>query len=129
MGLPVFGNYSNPQWIAEPNGRETWGLVPSCLLTLGLSVYSAIHLNVFHRDCGWWARGFIRCRLLVVAQLAPEFIVFKTRVQRRQAVRIARMFRRLNEKEETSFRIRTLWAHSWPRVGIFDPERPERQEI
>jgi len=54
MGLPVSGisNYSNPQWIAEPSGRDTWGLVQNCLLKLGLSVYSAIRLNVFHRYCG-----------------------------------------------------------------------------
>lgn len=99
-----------------------------CRVVCGLCVYSAVHLNVFRRNCGWWARGFIKCKWLVVALLAPEFIVFNAWSQRRQAVRIARMLRRLNGQEEPSYSIRTGWAHFWPRAGMFDLENPKRQE-
>jgi len=130
ISLPVFGisNYSDPQWIREPTDRGAWGLVQSCLLILGLCVYSAIHLIVVHRDCGWWARGFIRGKWLVVAPLAPEFIVFNAWFQRQQAVRKARLLRRLHGQDEPSSRTWTLWGLVWPRPRIFDPERPKRQE-
>ena len=33
-------------WVDEPNGRGTWGLIQTCLVTLFLCTYTAIHLNV-----------------------------------------------------------------------------------
>lgn len=124
MGLPVFGisNYSNPQWIPEPNNRGTWGLVQSCLLTLGLCVYSAIHLNVFHRECSWWTRYLIRCKWLVVALLAPEAIVFNAWSQRRQAVRLARVLRRRSGQEEPVSCFLSIWNKIWSRTRIVDQE-------
>lgn len=129
MGLPLFGtsNYSDPQWMPEPNSRGTWGLVQTCLLTLGLCVYTAIHLNVFHRECRWWTRALIRLKWLVVALLAPEFIVYNAWSQRRQAVRIARMLRRRCGQEEPVSLISALWARLRPKAGTSDPERPRRQ--
>ena len=129
MGLDIFGtsNYSNPQWIPEPNGRGTWGLIQTCLLTLGLCVYSAIHLNVFHRQCRWWTRLSIRLKWLVVALLAPEFIVYNAWSQRRQAVRIARMLRRRCGQKEPVPLILNLWTYLWPRARITDPEGPKDQ--
>lgn len=126
MGLPLFGtsNYSDPQWMPEPNSRGTWGLVQTCLLTLGLCVYSAIHLNVFHRECRWWTRALIRLKWLVVALLAPEFIVYNAWSQRRQAVRIARMLRRRCGQEEPVAPISALWARLWSKAGTSDPENP-----
>ena len=130
MGLPIFGasNYSDPQWVPEPDGRGTWGLVQTCLLTLGLCVYSAIHLNVFHRECKWWTRWLIRCKWLLVALLAPEFIVFNAWSQRRQAVRIAGMLRDRSGQEKLGSRILALWRRLWPRARIFDRERAQYQE-
>ena len=129
MGLDIFGtsNYSNPQWIPEPNGRGTWGLIQTCLLTLGLCVYSAIHLNIFHRQCRWWTRLLIRLKWLVVALLAPEFIVYNAWSQRRQAVRIARMLRRRCGQKEPVPLIMNLWTYLWPRARIIDPEGPKDQ--
>jgi hypothetical protein len=33
-------------WVSDPTGRGTISLVFSCLLTLGLCVWSAMHLNI-----------------------------------------------------------------------------------
>lgn len=33
-------------WIDDPDGRGTFTIVSSCVLTLSLCVYTAIHLNV-----------------------------------------------------------------------------------
>ena len=111
----------------EPNGRGTWGLIQTCLLTLGLCIYSAIHLNVFHRQCRWWTRLSIRLKWLVIALLAPEFIVHNAWSQRRQAVRIARMLRRrCGQKEPVPLGL-NLWTYLWPRARIIDPEGPKDQ--
>ena len=130
MGLPIFGisNYSNPQWVPEPNGRGTWGLVQTCLLTLGLCVYSAVHLNVFHRECNWWTRFLIRCKWLIVALLAPEFIVFNAWSQRRQAIRIARILRRRCNQGDPVSPIMKLWARARPMVRDLDPESSHSRE-
>ena len=125
MGLPIFGtsNYSSPNWVPEPNGRGTWGLVQTCLLTLGLCVYSAIHLNVFHHGCNWWTRSLIRGKWLLVALLAPEFIVFNAWSQRRQAVRIARILRKRYGQEEPCSLIFKVWRFLWSKARTIDTER------
>ena len=124
MGLPIFGtsNYSNPNWVPEPNGRGTWGLVQTCLLTLGLCVYSAIHLNVFHRECAWWANLLIRCKWLLVALLAPEFIVFNAWSQRRQAMRIAHLLRKRYGQEEPRSLIFMAWDYVRSKAREVDLE-------
>jgi hypothetical protein len=33
-------------WHSEPRGRGTWGILSTCLLTLGLCVWTALHLNI-----------------------------------------------------------------------------------
>ena len=37
-------------WVSDPTGRGTISLVFSCLLTLGLCVWSAMHLNIPPHD-------------------------------------------------------------------------------
>lgn len=125
MGLPIFGasNYTRPQFVPEPIGRGTWGLVQSCLFTLGLCVYSAIHVNVFHRECRWWTRALIRCKWLVVALLAPEFIVFNAWSQRRQALRIAHALRKRSGQVEHESWMVTLRRYLRPKSPVPDQER------
>lgn len=35
-----------PPWVADPSGRGTWRIIYSCVFTLVLCVYTAIHLNI-----------------------------------------------------------------------------------
>ncbi len=44
-GLESMASMSSA-WVGEPDGRGTWGLIQTCFLTLFLSIYSAIHLNI-----------------------------------------------------------------------------------
>lgn len=64
-------------WVDDPNGRGTWGLITSCFLTLGLCVWSALHLNIpgkhesrrqsWIRQLRWVALGFLIPELVVLA--------------------------------------------------------------
>lgn len=96
MGLDIFGesNYTNARWIPDPDTRGTSGLILTCSITLALCVSSALHLNVFHRQCGLWMRCLVRAKWILIALLAPEFVVFNAWSQRRHALRIAKMLRK-----------------------------------
>ena len=63
-------------WQPDPNGRGTFTLVSSCVLTLIICVYSAMHLNVPPRHesiIQFWVRN-IRWALLGI--FGPELVVF-----------------------------------------------------
>ncbi|KAK0105190.1 hypothetical protein ONS95_004414 [Cadophora gregata] len=62
-------------WVADPNGRGTSGLVISCLLTLGLCVWSAMHLNIPVKHEGqreFWLR---RVKWSTCGVPIPELVV------------------------------------------------------
>jgi hypothetical protein len=49
----VFGNGSTSHiatWKAEPNHRGTYGILMTCLITLGLCLWTAVHLNISSSD-------------------------------------------------------------------------------
>ena len=63
-------------WQSDPNGRGTFTLVSSCVFTLTICVYSAMHLNVPPRgesSAKFWLRN-IRWALLGI--FGPELVVF-----------------------------------------------------
>lgn len=63
-------------WVSEPYGRGTFSLVLSCVLTLGLCVWSAMHLNIPpHNVSRWhtWIRSF---SWGLTGIFAPELLVF-----------------------------------------------------
>lgn len=65
-----------PAWVPDPDYRGTWSLLYSCVFTLVLCVWTAIHLNVpaqgesqagqFYRKMGW----------VLTAIFAPELAAF-----------------------------------------------------
>lgn len=65
-----------PSWVPDPDNRGTWSLLYSCVFTLVLCVWTAIHPNIpaqgesqarqFCRKMGW----------VLAAILAPEFGAF-----------------------------------------------------
>ncbi len=62
--------------MSDPNGRGTFSLVLSCLLTLGLCVWSAMHLDIPpHEESSLqtWGRN-IKWGLIGI--FAPELVVF-----------------------------------------------------
>ena len=69
-------NETTTGWVSDPNGRGTFSLVVSCLLTLSLCVWSAMHLNIpgtYHPTIQEFIRGI---RWGVVGIFAPELVVF-----------------------------------------------------
>ncbi|KIW27464.1 uncharacterized protein PV07_07198 [Cladophialophora immunda] len=63
-------------WKSEPDSRGTWTLLYSCLFTLFLCVYSAIHINIPARGDSGNAQFWRKVKWVVVAILAPEIVLY-----------------------------------------------------
>ena len=65
-----------PSWVPDPDNRGTWSLLYSCVFTLVLCVWTAIHLNVpsYHESqLSQWLR---KSKWVLLAIIAPEFCVY-----------------------------------------------------
>ena len=93
--LNLFGNSSSAQpvnWQEEPNTRGTSSIISTCLITLSLCVWTALHLNIPehpHKTGQIWQKiGW-----LILGLLAPELIVYIAFEQRRVALCLTKEMR------------------------------------
>jgi hypothetical protein len=63
-------------YVSEPNVRGTTSLVLSCILTLVLCVWSALHLNVPQEDASRVQHLLCNIRWIITGVYAPELVVF-----------------------------------------------------
>jgi hypothetical protein len=64
---------STARWRPEPDVRGTFSILSSCLITLGLCAWSALHLNV--PESGKATQQFwVKTRWLLCAVFAPEVV-------------------------------------------------------
>ena len=66
---------TEPPFQPESGGRGTISLVTSCILTLLLAVYTAIHLNI-NPSKGWWPTFREKLGWMLIATLAPELVIW-----------------------------------------------------
>lgn len=61
-------------WTPEPSGRGTWSILWSCLATIFVCIWSALHLEVpnYH---GRWYLTIWKVLWMLSAAMAPEFIL------------------------------------------------------
>lgn len=62
-------------WYSAPNYRGTWDLIVSCVLTLVICVWSALHLNVPVESSRLRERNIRRIRWVLLGIFAPEVVV------------------------------------------------------
>lgn len=62
-------------WYSAPNFRGTWDLIVSCVLTLVICVWSALHLNVPVETSRLKGRNIRRLRWILLGIFAPEVVV------------------------------------------------------
>ncbi|KAK4694739.1 hypothetical protein P7C71_g2896, partial [Lecanoromycetidae sp. Uapishka_2] len=80
-------NHSTTPWHPEPNGRGTWSLLSSCVITIALCAWTALHVNVPEHKAA--SRQWLRkTKWLVVGLAAPEMVVYVAWRQRMEAKRI-----------------------------------------
>ncbi|KAK4111690.1 hypothetical protein N656DRAFT_769310 [Canariomyces notabilis] len=110
-------------WQAEPNGRGTFSLIFSCVLTLTLCVWSALHLNVppLYRPLRWrfieqakWVLYGVFAPEVVVATAAAQFIVASWLKREIQADAKARQ-----EDGDAESKSRGQSTHTWDMTQCF----------
>jgi hypothetical protein len=62
-------------WYTAPNFRSTWDLLISCILTLTICVWSALHLNVPVEGSTLTQRNLTRVKWILLGIFAPELVV------------------------------------------------------
>ena len=119
-GLWIFGNGNNgtAQWMADPsNGRGTWTILSTCIITLSLSVFTALHLNIpAHKSSDAQNYG-MKVKYVFYGLLAPELIVFNAWRQRTLAASIvAQLHMKRGGRKRTPLLHRTLrFRKKWSR--------------
>jgi hypothetical protein len=93
-----FGNSSTfppAEWHPEPRHRGTYSVLSTCLVTMSLCIWTAVHLNLPEhkkeqrqpwRKLGW----------LVMGLLAPEIVAWNAWQQRRQVKRLTKRMEELH---------------------------------
>ena len=64
-------------WRSEPEGRGTIGILLPCLITLGLCVWTAVHLNVDEKPRKHRLLGF-KLLWLLMGVFAPEIVLWRS---------------------------------------------------
>ena len=81
MGLPIFGEGNNgtAQWFPDPcNQRGTANILPSRIITLVLSLYTLLHLNIPARNASFLNVLSWKAVWILFGLLAPEIVVFNS---------------------------------------------------
>ncbi|GKT51303.1 uncharacterized protein ColSpa_11484 [Colletotrichum spaethianum] len=73
--LGFAGASSTTGWVSEPNGRGTFGLICSCVLTLTICVWTALHLNVPAARSTVRGRALEGTKWVLYGIFAPELVV------------------------------------------------------
>lgn len=89
-------------WVDDPDGRGTFSIISSCLLTLSLCVYTSIHLNIRPREKNELQSWVETSKWVGFGVLAPELLVFIAWRQYASAMNLDRSMRKLKEDVSNS---------------------------
>ncbi|RAK82213.1 uncharacterized protein BO72DRAFT_444140 [Aspergillus fijiensis CBS 313.89] len=62
-------------WVTEPDGRGSWSILSTCLLTIILCCWTAVLPNIPARTDKWYHRLRDRLHLASIGVLGPEFLL------------------------------------------------------
>jgi hypothetical protein len=88
-------------YVSEPNVRGTTSLLLSCVLTLVLCVWSALHLNVPQQDASPLQCFLCNVRWIITGVYAPELVVFTAWRQWASARLLGKLVTRLSNESKT----------------------------
>lgn len=89
-------------WVDDPDGRGTFTIASSCVLTLSLCVYTAIHLNVRPYRKTELQSWIETTKWVLFGILAPELLVFVAWRQYVSAMALDRIVRELQERDQSA---------------------------
>ncbi|KAI2880141.1 hypothetical protein CBS76997_9932 [Aspergillus niger] len=111
-------------WIDEPDGRGTWSILSSCLLTIVLCCWTAVMPNIPARSDRWYHGLRDRLHLAALGLLGPEFLLMLALGQWSSARASVKEFERLATTETTERPIWTLTHAFYADMGGFLVDGP-----
>ncbi|GFG09904.1 hypothetical protein IFM5058_04658 [Aspergillus udagawae] len=85
-------------WVNEPDGRGTWSILSTCLLTITLCCWTSVCPNIPAKSDGYWTRLRDKLHLACMGILGPEFLLMLAMGQWSSARKSVKEFSRLNKK-------------------------------
>jgi len=70
-----------PPWVSNPATRGTSSILYTCIVTISLCVYTAVHLNVPQRNTSTFRNVLRKARWVFIGIFAPELVVYTAFVQ------------------------------------------------
>jgi len=64
----------DPGWKPDPPTRGTYNILSTCLVTLGLCIWTAIHLNIPEYRASWRRQVWRKIGWMVLGFIAPELV-------------------------------------------------------
>ncbi|KAF4222997.1 hypothetical protein CNMCM6805_009645 [Aspergillus fumigatiaffinis] len=83
-------------WVKEPDGRGTWGILSTCLLTITLCCWTSVCPNIPAKSDGYWPRLRDKFHLACMGILGPEFLLMLATGQWSSARKSVKEFSRLD---------------------------------
>ena len=73
----LFGNGTDiVHWKPSPETRGTFDILTTCVVTMLLCVWTAVHLNIPSFESTWFERLMRKTGWLVLALIAPELVAY-----------------------------------------------------
>ncbi|KAL8698518.1 MAG: hypothetical protein Q9201_006528 [Fulgogasparrea decipioides] len=91
--------HATSTWVPEPNGRGTWSLLSTCIVTISLCVWSAVHLNIPQHQkphSQYWRKW----KWLLLGLFAPELVAYVAWQQWQEARSLQRHVRAIYDQKE-----------------------------
>lgn len=88
----IFGNETNVRtfiWRPGTHQRGTFNILSTCVITLGLCLWTAIHMNVPPLKSGFLSRLLRKSGWVLFGFLAPELVAFAAFQQFREARKLS----------------------------------------
>ncbi|KAK3492150.1 uncharacterized protein B0T23DRAFT_420022 [Neurospora hispaniola] len=109
-----FTGSNDPNWVPEPDRRGTFNILSTCLVTLGLCVWTAIHLNVPEHKEGWVKQLVRKAGWMLMGLLSPEAIAYTAYQQHYQARAISQAMNSANNpSDHVGYRCRARNRGPW----------------
>lgn len=93
----------NVGWVSDPNGRGTAGLITSCVVTLCLCAWSALHLNIPPKGesrRAYWVRNL---QWIFLGLIIPELVILSAWRQWASTRELHQQMGRILDSDEEGF--------------------------
>lgn len=115
-------------WHAEPDYRGTYGILSTCLVTMALCIWTAVHLNMGTHHKPWRQTGR-KLGWLIIGLFAPELVAWTAFQQNRDASKLTRDLAAVFHRKRPESALVRLWRTLfWDRKSVKESDAEEKAD-